>query len=357
MSPAYIALLSILSIFSVGLLLIEGLRIGQRRKESFDIRTPSMRVLVIVPCRGIDLTLQENLESLMHQSYTNYEIVAVVDDSSDPALEVIGRVGMRWTVSSVSCGNCSGKVRAIATALQSFPSFDAYVIADSDGTYERDWLYEILLPLSDPECGLSTTFPLFEARGGFWSRIKMLWGFVGQSMMDSPITRFGWGGSLAFRRSLLEDGGISEFSESVSDDGALTHICHRKKLRIAYCGKTIVRVRSRENFQSFIEWSNRQTALAIAGNALLFPIGVAYFSVRILLFIGSIVLAALLSPFVLLLLIPFALIIARIYYRLKVRNPLYVFLFFLNDFIYLSNLLKGGRMKTITWRGRVYSLR
>src|SRR3712207_4774253 len=47
---------------------------------------------VIVPCRGLDQDLRENLSALCRQTYPAFEIVFVVDSPDDPALQIIERV-------------------------------------------------------------------------------------------------------------------------------------------------------------------------------------------------------------------------------------------------------------------------
>ena len=98
---------------------------------------------------------------------------------------------------------------------------DAYVIADSDIFVKESWLSDLVAPLNNKNVGLSATFPYFSAKTGFWSRVKMIWGFVGQGMMESKTLRFGWGGSLAFRRDLLDEQDFDHLCGALSDDMAI----------------------------------------------------------------------------------------------------------------------------------------
>src|SRR5678815_2193272 len=47
---------------------------------------------VIVPCRGSEENLADNLAALFHQSYPSYELIFVTDSPSDPALSIINPV-------------------------------------------------------------------------------------------------------------------------------------------------------------------------------------------------------------------------------------------------------------------------
>ena len=194
---SYIALLLLIS---AGILLVEAVKKMEQRISNRSATGHVGKTLVMVPCKGSDISLHENLLSLKNQDYSAFDLVAIVDSEADVALPLIREAGITYIVSDATCEKCSGKVRAIASAFSHFPDYDVYVIADSDATFSPGWLSALVSPLEDREYGISTTFPIFIPVGGFWSRFKMVWGFVGRSMMESRITRFGWGGSLAFRK-------------------------------------------------------------------------------------------------------------------------------------------------------------
>ncbi len=310
--------------------------------------------LVIVPCRGVDYSLEENLKSIMNQSYKNYKMLCVIDDENDPSLNIIKKLGIDYIKSDYNCTNCSGKVRAIATALSRY-SYDSYVIADSDITVERNWLENLLRPLSCKKIGISTTFPYFMPVAGFWSRVKELWGFVGQGLMESNLTRFGWGGSLAFRRELI-DGKIKFFSEHVSDDTILTKICKKNNYEIAYVKSAMPIVNSPEHFDEFYEWANRQTALSISASRKVLYYGLLFFFSYMFLFFSAIFMGAFYSPLFFLFLIPCAVYISKSILRLKKFKFIYILIGIIIPFIYTINLIKASRMRNIIWRGRIYNI-
>ncbi len=47
---------------------------------------------IIVPCRGLDQDLRENLTALFSQDYPNYEVIFTVDDEADVSVKVIKEV-------------------------------------------------------------------------------------------------------------------------------------------------------------------------------------------------------------------------------------------------------------------------
>ncbi|MGC8515963.1 MAG: glycosyltransferase [Thermoplasmata archaeon] len=313
-------------------------------------------VLVILPCKGKDVTLYENITSLLEQDYPNYRILAVVDSISDPAMQAIRDLKIDYLVSKTECQHCSGKVRAIASAIEKFPDVPVYVVADSDVTFPKKWLTNLVKPLGSPKTGVSTTFPHFEPTGGIWSRIKSVWGLVGIGLMQSRLTRFVWGGSMGFRRNLLEPEDIEYFKRHVSDDVAIMRIARKKGLEICYVQAAAPMINSPDDYRTFREWSNRQTALSISASRSILRYGVLFYSSEIILLIGGIVFSFFFTPVFLFLLAPYLLFAYR-----NVQNHhnggLYVFLIALIiPFISMSNLIKAAGMDVIQWRGSEYDL-
>lgn len=342
----------LLTLIFIGLTYIASVRNQKETYGDFE----GLSALVVVPCRGLDYSLAENLTSIMAQEYRSYKTIAVVDSEDDPAVPTIKGVSMDYIISNASCKNCSGKVKAIATAYEKMPGFDLYVIADSDILVGGKWLLKLVSPFKEEKYDLSTTFPYFNPVGGFWSKVKLIWGFVGLGMMESKLTRFGWGGSLAFRRSLLNGDSLDFFKSFVSDDIALTKLCKKSGKSIAYVREAMPIVNSPDDFRTFIEWANRQTALSVYSTKNVLTYGLLFYGAGVLLFVSSILLSTLYSPIFLIFLLPTFINSARAVKRAG-KWPLWSFMIsLLIPFLYFYNLVKAGRMKSITWRGREYSL-
>lgn len=348
------AYLAFLTLIFLGLLSLNLLpRKTERYKNQKGFRP---KALLIVPCRGMDLTLHDNLSSLKHQGYGNYDLVAVVDSERDESLKVIRQLSIRYIISDYKSGG-SGKVCALCSAISKFRKHEIYAVADSDIIAGRDWLVELVAPLSDKRIGITTSFPYFNPMGGFWSRVKELWGFVGQGLMESSRTRFAWGGSLAFRRELLDGKSFNFFSGMVSDDIALTRITRSKGLGIAYVRAAQPTINTRDNFSQFVEWSNRQTSFSISGYRANLYYGLAFYLANILLLISGVALTLVYTPLYLILLIPLLIGLARSYQRQRVPRPGTIPLYFIMYFIYLANLIVASRMSSVHWRGRQYRVK
>ncbi len=331
---------------------------GLLRKDEQKPKKPNgkMRILLMVPCKGTDISLERNLRNAMAQDYPNYRAVAIVESKRDQAFKSIRNSGIDYLIADFNCRNCSGKVRNLATAIRKFRNYDAYCILDSDVNANANWLSSLVAEMG-PKTGISTAFPIFNPIGGFWSKAKHIWGFVGQGLMENPKTRFGWGGSLLFRKELMEKGGLERFSESVSDDIVITKLCKERGLSIAYAPAARPMVDCRETAGSFMEWSNRQTAFSVLGDRKILYVGLVFYSAGALLLVSSIILSIWYSAWSAVLLLPFALFVARCFRRSGSLDLAIIPICLLLTFIYLYNIINSAFMRRVEWRGRTYQLK
>lgn len=363
MQPYVLAYLSISILAFAGLSAIDlhGY-LAKPEKQHKKSSSYNPKVLLILPVRGIDLTLGLNLKAFKHQDYRNYKILAVVDDEKDLAVPILEENGINYITAKRVCGKCSGKVNAILTVLQD-KSFckqsELFVVADSDITVKSNWLAELVAPLRKNGIGISTTFPKFVPYvQGFWSDVKMVWGFVGLSLLENSSTRFAWGGSMAFRKELVCKSGIRFFIDSgygLSDDVSITKLAKHKGLGIAYSSAAQPIVSCKESFGSFAEWANRQTAFTLLGYRKNLYYGLLFYCSEILVFISAFALLPI-SPFFLIFLLHALLSIWKDIERSGSKNPAIALIALLMPFIYAINLVWASRMEEIQWRGRSYRI-
>ena len=320
-------------------------------------RSFNPRVLVILPCKGADLTLEDNIASVKKQHYKNFKLIGVIDSDSDSAAKYLRAANVEYLISKKYKGfTGSGKTKAISTALDTFKNYDICVIADSDVLFSSDWLDELVKPLQDERYGISTAYPLFKPAGGFWAWVKMIWSFVGNGLMESEFTRFGWGGSLAFRRNLLSGKNYKYFKNSISDDIPITQFAKKRNLKIYYVNKHVATVNSNDNFMKFFEWSNRQTAFSILGNKRIFWMGMTFYLFNYILLVSGIILSIYVSYAFIIFLGPFFIGMYKTYTRIGSFVPMLPIYYLTANAIYIANLLIAKRMKSIKWRGETYKL-
>jgi cellulose synthase/poly-beta-1,6-N-acetylglucosamine synthase-like glycosyltransferase len=318
------------------------------------------KALVIMPCKGEDIRFEDTLEAVKAQGYRDYKIVAVTDSDEDPAYALLAKHGIETVITDKALlenTDCSGKNRAVITALNLYSdAFDIFVVLDSDTTVGVDWLGLLAAPLmADERIGLTTTFPLFYPLSGFWSKVKTVWGLAGIGMQDDERTIFAWGGSMAFKSSIIK-AAIRELSNSTADDIALGKACKELGLKIAAVSNARPTVYVNETFKTFAEWSVRQTALSILGNRNVFTYGIAYYSAFCVNDLALLYLLYLSSPLALLFALPVLISVIGFYVQTKMRSPIYCIIVALMPLVYMADLIAGRRTKRIRWRGAEYRL-
>ncbi len=316
-----------------------------------------LSAIVIVPCRGIDHEMEANLRSLQGQDYGNFHLVAVIDFPDDPASSVLSSLKVETLITERYSSASSGKVMAITTAIREKPDYDVVVIADSDIQVPNYWLREMIHPFSNRNISAVSTYPRFQSDGGFWAKVKEIWGYMGATLMEFRPTRFIWGGSAAFRRSLMDDDSLEYFASAVSDDAAITKICREKHAKIAYAPAASPRIKVSDDKRTFLAWAERQMAVSIVfdRNALFAAVGVY---AGVIIYLAMITYLSLFYGYLYIIgLVPYVLNLINSAIRAP-KNALWLIpMSLFLPFVYLYNVIAGARSHEIRWRGISYKIR
>ena len=339
------------------------------------------KVSLIVPLKGRDDGLEENLRKILDQSLPPREVFFVVDSFRDPAYPLVKKLTKNkkniFILTSKPLPASSGKCAALVTAAEKARG-EILVFADSDIMPSRDWLKNLIQPLHDEETGVSTSYRwYFPLKGNVSSCLASSWNAKGFGVLFSQKYTFVWGGSCAIRRERFREWNIlSEWKKAVSDDTILTAYCRRYKKPIHFVAQSVAPTFASFDWKSFVEWTNRQTAMVryyddrlwklLTGALLLFNF--IPLSGIIILFLGF-PSHLFIIPGFLLLMYPF-LSILREWLRMRFFEqilPEYrdyfkkwkgrvILTSILVNPLFLYNLLKAKKMTSITWRGKEYAL-
>lgn len=355
-----ISFLILYIIFIIFITIFQVLRIfytSHIENKNEDLILNGKRVTVILPCKGIDQGLDKHLEALKNQSYKNYRLISVVDGEDDPVYEFLLKNEIEVMVSKDYGG--SGKVNAIATAMYNFrENTDIFVVVDSDTMVSVNWLSYLVTPIIKGEFSAVSTYPEYIPADGrkFWNYVKRVWGMLGINMMEFPLSRFLWGGSMAFSSDIIFPENFEKFCQAVSDDACITGICSENNLKIGYSKKATPKVPVSEDRKKFMEWSTRQMAISVNYSKIAFISGMLIYTGTIVFLFSLIPLSIYVSDLFAIGYIPW-LIATFINVRREHKNRVMVFFVSLIiSFIYLWNLVSGIRKKSIEWRGKEYKL-
>ena len=224
-------------------------------------------VALIVPVKGAEPGLAENLRSLRRQDYPDFELTVCFADAADPAVAV-ARASLGPECRFVAAGepppDIGEKVHNLQVAVKAVPrDRKVLVFADSDGEVRADWVRKLVAPLADEGVGATTAFRWhFPTEGGFWSLLRSVWDSVIPTIMDSRDRSFAWGGGTAVSRDAFQTARVLEYWQgSVSDDLRLTQAMQDAGLGIRFLPEAMVATTGQCRGGDFLAWTVRQATI------------------------------------------------------------------------------------------------
>lgn len=201
-------------------------------------------VSVLLPIRGGDPEIEQNLRSLVSQDYPDFEIVAAFDGADDPVLPVAREVASesdgRLTI-CVGDGSASGgrnpKFGNLRQAYQA-AQHSVLVHVDANVVFEPDRLRRTILGLG-PGTALVTTTIVGIRPANFAGHVEcaFLNGYHARFMLAAAALRipYAMGKLVAYRRADLEQaGGIKLLADDIADDAALARAVRKTGGRLRF---------------------------------------------------------------------------------------------------------------------------
>jgi ceramide glucosyltransferase len=267
--PCYPDLLVFWYWFFVGpalLLAVLSLR-GERKRAEYvaaRLSEPAPDVLplvtVIVPVKGDDHGLRENLAALAALDYPDYELIVTAHSAADIPPGVLPPRA-RVVLAHGGDPNAGEKVQNLQTAIRAARRrSEIFAFADSDGRPGPEWLRALVTPLGEPGIGASTGYRWFTPEPPTcWTLLRGVWDAVAFGQLGPGDSPFAWGGAMAIRKDVFADAAVGEaWKKTISDDYALAAAVHRAGLKIAYAPGALVPSFDRIDAVGFFAWARRQ---------------------------------------------------------------------------------------------------
>jgi ceramide glucosyltransferase len=227
-------------------------------------------VSVVVPCRGVDDGLAENLLAIVEQEYPEYEVIFVVDNINDPAVGAIEEVSRKDAktakktklVIASRADGCGQKVENLCEGvLHASDSSQIFVFADSDARPSKEWLRHLVAPLEDESVGAATGYRWFISQmPTFASEMRSVWNAsVASALGPNTKSNFCWGGSTAIRRETFERLDVREkWRGTLSDDFALTQTLKDAGLPVIFVPQALTATVEDCTMRELLEFTTRQ---------------------------------------------------------------------------------------------------
>jgi cellulose synthase/poly-beta-1,6-N-acetylglucosamine synthase-like glycosyltransferase len=230
-------------------------------------------VSIIVPCRGVDEGLKENLAALFRQDFPAYEIIFAVDAKTDESVAIIENI-VRVNVKNArnerqtklivagKAKNESQKVHNLREAVRHIADeSEIFVFVDSDARPSADWLRALVAPLRNEKIGAATGYRWFVSKKrNFASELRSAWNAsIASALGANTESNFCWGGSMAIRRATFTKLNIRDAWRGVlSDDFTVTRAMEKAGLPIRFVPQALTVSIEDCNASELFEFTTRQ---------------------------------------------------------------------------------------------------
>jgi cellulose synthase/poly-beta-1,6-N-acetylglucosamine synthase-like glycosyltransferase len=251
------------------LLAILSLRGERKRAQYAAMRlsagaTATPPATVIVPVKGSDDGLRDNLAALASFDYPDYELIVAAQKAEDIPAGVLPRLCRVVLAHSANDPNTGEKVLNLQAAVRAARRrSEVFAFADSDSRPSPGWLRALVAPLSEKGVGASTGFRWFTPEPPtFWNLLRSVWDAVATGQLGPGDNPFVWGGAMAIRRAVFVEANVAEYwKNTVSDDYALADAVHKAELTIAFAPGALTASFDRVSARELFSWSRRQMTI------------------------------------------------------------------------------------------------
>jgi ceramide glucosyltransferase len=243
---------------------------GERKRAAYvasRLEQPAPEVLppttLIVPVKGQDEGLRENLASLAALDYPDYELLVVARTAEDIPVGVLPD-GARVLLTPEGDANTAEKLWNLqAGVAMSRKGSSVIAFADSDGRVAKGWLRSLVAPLFEQGVGASTGYRWYIPEPpDFWSLIRSVWNAPIAGLPGPGDNPFAWGGAMALRREVFYAADVEQYwKNTVSDDYGLSDAVHAAGLRIAFAPGAMVACTDHTSAREFFRWARRQMVI------------------------------------------------------------------------------------------------
>lgn len=243
---------------------IHALIIGKRYVPGKE-QGPWPKVALVIPCKGIDPDLEENLRRHFHHDYPDYVILFTVASADDPACPIIQKLIQTEKgppaklVVAPLLPDCTEKVsNQIAAYQQIGPDVEVIVGADSDGlARDRYWLASLVAALK--RGNLISGFRWYiPPRPSFVGYLHSAWDATW--FLLHALGKTTWGGAMAFTRESYNRLGYEDaLRRAITDDLVLQVRTHRGGGSTGFTPGGMMISEPAERFGDFYRWAVRQS--------------------------------------------------------------------------------------------------
>lgn len=234
-------------------------------------------VALIVPVKGPEEGLRENLASLASLDYPDYELIVAARSAADIPAGVTPPRARVVLAGEAEPGTGEKIHNLIAAIRHAAAAAEVFAFADSDGRVSSGWLRALVAPLADPVTGASTGYRChLPDPPDFWSLLRSVWNAAILGSFGPGDSRLAWGGAMALRKEVFLRTRVPEFWQgSVSDDYGVAAAVHRAGLEVSFAPGALVVSSDHTSARELLRWVRRQLVITRVYNPKLWRLSLA----------------------------------------------------------------------------------
>lgn len=216
------------------------------------------KTAVILCLRGADPFLPNCVRSLLNQNYPDYDLKLIIDSPEDPAFKIAKEViaetkATNFQISTLRTvrHNCSLKCSSLVQAVSDLDdSYQVVALVDADTIVHKNWLRELVSPLTNEKVGITTGNRWYVPTGKYWGSLVRYAGNV-STVVQMFLFQVPWGGSLAIKKQLLQQTEIMEkWGEAFGDDMLLHKVIKKHGWKIKFVPSLLMVNREESNLST-----------------------------------------------------------------------------------------------------------
>ena len=224
------------------------------------------KVALLIPFKGLDPGLRENIDSFFAQDYPDYKIFFISESEIDPAVPILKEYKHAQLFISGPAIDCGQKIHNLRFAIERIPEeFEVFAFVDSDCLLRPGWLRALVETLLQNPNGASTGYRWFlPAISDIAGNLRAVWNAGVFALFDEKGRyNFSWGGSMAITRKTFFSARVLDFwNGSVSDDLGLMNAIRSTGERIRFAPEAMPATAGKITFREFFSWASRQFLMA-----------------------------------------------------------------------------------------------
>lgn len=230
-------------------------------------------VALLVPCKGLDHDLADNLRALLSQDYAPYHVLFLIEDASDPAATTVQRLLLQGPPGRgrlVLTGRATASGQKVHNLLRGLDALEAddtlrqrveiLAFADSDARPRPDWLRRLVDRLNRGASAASTGYRWFVPRRRTLANLCLTAINGAAASLARPRgNTLLWGGAWAMTRSAAERLDLRGlWAGQLNDDLAVSRAAAAAGVDVSYEPGCVVPSSIDHSWASLAEFARRQ---------------------------------------------------------------------------------------------------